>query len=69
MNEEQFQPEQEVREVLEQYPQVIPVFLRHHMSCVGCSMSAFETLSSAAQIYHLSLDDFLTELRKEANGS
>ena len=44
--------------------EVIPVFLRHRMSCVGCPMSRFETLQSATSIYGLDLDSFLAELEK-----
>ncbi len=56
-----------VAEILKRYPQVIPVFLHHNMSCVGCSMSLFESLSDAAAIYHLSYDSFIAELEKVAS--
>ena len=51
-----------VAELLEHWPQAIPVFLRHRMACVGCSMAAFETLGGAAKIYNLPAEDFLSEL-------
>lgn len=57
-----------VADFLEQWPQAIPVFLRHHMACVGCSMSAFETLGGAAKIYNLQADDFLSELAQSISG-
>jgi hybrid cluster-associated redox disulfide protein len=52
-----------VAEVLDHWPETISVFLKNKMDCVGCSMSQFETLAEAAQIYHLSLDRFLQDLR------
>lgn len=51
-----------VSEVLDRWPETIPVFLRHKMDCVGCSMSPFETLAEAAKIYHLSLETFVQDL-------
>jgi hybrid cluster-associated redox disulfide protein len=57
-----FTPDTPVSEVLSQYPQTVPVFFKHHMSCVGCSMSGFETLSSATAIYKIPLERFLQDL-------
>jgi len=63
-------PDMLVSELLSEWPQTIPVFLRHKMACVGCSMSGFETLSSAAQVYGISPDIFLDELNRVIdNGS
>lgn len=53
-----------ISELLKRWPEVIPVFNRHKMACVGCTMSAYETVASAAEIYHLQVDQFLSELVK-----
>lgn len=58
--------EQVVAAVMEAYPQTVPVFLRYRMSCVGCSLSNFETVREASAIYKLDLDSFLAELRQAA---
>ena len=52
-----------VADVLSRWPQTVPVFLRHHMICVGCAMSRFETLEDISAIYRLDLNGFLLELR------
>lgn len=57
-------PESIVSDVLNTWPETVPVFLRHHMSCVGCSMSSFETLADAVRIYNIPLDSFLGELHQ-----
>ncbi len=44
------------------WPATIPVFLKHHMSCVGCSMSPFDTLAEATVNYHLEWTSFKSEL-------
>jgi hybrid cluster-associated redox disulfide protein len=53
-----------VAEILERWPQTIPVFLRYQTSCVGCSMNIFETLEDAMRIYHLQQTDFLQDLQR-----
>ena len=50
--------------LLEQWPETAPVFLKHRMACVGCSMSTFETLSDALHIYRLDAELFLKDLNK-----
>lgn len=51
-----------VSEILDRWPETITVFLRHRMACVGCGMSGFETLISAAEIYGLQVEDLVAEL-------
>jgi hybrid cluster-associated redox disulfide protein len=53
-----------VADVLAQWPQTIPVFLRHRMACVGCPIAPFETLAEVAAIYALDLNCFLNELEQ-----
>ncbi len=62
MTETDITPQTSVADLLERWPQAIPVFLQHRMSCVGCSMSAFETLEDAARIYHVRLDLLMQEI-------
>ena len=42
--------------------EVIPVFIRHRMACVGCPLAAFEQLESAALHYGLEPDAFIAEV-------
>lgn len=51
-----------VAELMKAYPEVIPVFIRHNMMCVGCDMSTFETVQDAARNYGMDSDRFLTDL-------
>ena len=51
-----------VQDIMIQWPQTIPVFLDHHMNCVGCSMAAFEVLEDALNIYNLSVEPFVEQL-------
>jgi hybrid cluster-associated redox disulfide protein len=53
-----------VAEILDRWPQTIPVFLRYQTSCVGCSMNIFETLDDAMRIYHLQQTNFFRDLER-----
>jgi hybrid cluster-associated redox disulfide protein len=53
-----------IAEILERWPQTIPIFLRYQTSCVGCSMNIFETLEDAMRIYHLQQTDFFRDLER-----
>ena len=48
--------------ILERWPEVIPVFLDHKMSCVGCSLADFMTLEDALEIYKLDKEPFIEQL-------
>ncbi len=64
-----FEAQMSVADLLRDWPQTIPVFLKHRMACVGCSMSSFETLKDAARIYGIAPDTFICELQDAANNS
>lgn len=61
-------PDSIVADVLQRWPETIRVFTRHRLACIGCTMAEYETVSSAAEIYGLQLDDFLTELHAAVSG-
>jgi hybrid cluster-associated redox disulfide protein len=61
--------EMTVAEILDRWPAVISIFLEYRLSCVGCSMSEFETLSDAVEIYHLPREQFLGEVEKAIRSS
>lgn len=57
-------PDLPLAELIERWPDTVPVFLRHKMLCVGCLISPFHTIVDACAEYNLSESDFLAELRE-----
>lgn len=51
-----------VSDLLNDWPQAIPVFVHRRMACVGCSMSGFETIGDAAKNYNISAEDLLNDV-------
>jgi len=52
-----------ISEILDRWPEIIPIFLRHKMACVGCSLADFMTLEDALDIYHLNKESFIEEIK------
>jgi hybrid cluster-associated redox disulfide protein len=63
LNPDLLSPEMCVADLLDECPQAIAVFLRHHMACVGCLMSSFDTLAEAARNHDIPAMKLLDELR------
>ncbi len=55
-----------VKEVLEQHPQTLQVFMDIGLLCAGCPTEAFHTLADVAREYHLDLDRLLLQLNEIA---
>lgn len=55
-------PDLSLNELMAEWPAVIPVFLRHHMLCVGCLVNPFHTVDDACAEYGLDRDAFEAEL-------
>ena len=53
-----------VQQVVERYPQVIRVFARHGLQCVGCHISPFHTIADTAREYSLQLEALLADLNR-----
>ena len=51
-------------EVMERWPETIPIFFRYRMACVGCPIAPFETLADVAAIYGLDRECLVNELRQ-----
>jgi hybrid cluster-associated redox disulfide protein len=54
-------------EVLRRFPQTVPVFGKYGIHCIGCSMSAFETIEQGAQAHGIDVKKFVDDLNKAAN--
>jgi hybrid cluster-associated redox disulfide protein len=55
-------PDHFIDEILDRWPVTIMLFLEYRMACVGCSMSAYDTLRDALKAYDLPEDTVLHSL-------
>lgn len=61
-------PDLPLSDLLSQWPETIPVFMRHNMLCVGCLVGPFHTILDACAEYHLDYDRFVSELALAVSG-
>ncbi|NNE51531.1 MAG: DUF1858 domain-containing protein [Sulfitobacter sp.] len=55
-------PDLPLADLMTEWPQTVPVFLRHRMLCVGCLISPFHTVADACAEYHLDEEGLRAEL-------
>jgi hybrid cluster-associated redox disulfide protein len=53
-----------VAELMDRWPETVPIFFRYRMACVGCPIAPFETLADVAAIYGLDMECLVNELRQ-----
>jgi len=53
-----------IADVMRHWPVSILVFLENRMACVGCSMSAYDTLADALEVYDIPQEEILPSLNR-----
>ena len=53
-----------IEEIIKDFPQTAPVFLKYGLHCVGCPMSAPETIEEAAKLHQIEIKKFVRELNE-----
>lgn len=56
--------EMTIEEVVTQYPETMMVFMRHGLHCVGCHVSAFESIEEGAMAHGINVDALVMDLNK-----
>ncbi len=60
--------EMTIEEVVNQYPETMIVFMRHGLHCVGCHVSAFESIEEGAMAHGIDVDTLVSDLNKAVAG-
>ena len=53
-----------IEEVVTQYPETMMVFMKHGLHCVGCHVSAFESIEDGAISHGINVDALVADLNK-----
>ncbi|GAG80906.1 unnamed protein product [marine sediment metagenome] len=51
MTIEKITEEMNIKEVIEKHPELIPIFQKYNMGCIGCIAASFEKLSDIASAH------------------
>ncbi len=57
MSEQKITKEMKVNEVVNTYPDVVPLLMGYGLHCVGCHYSDIDTLESGAKLHGMSDED------------
>ncbi|MFZ2411740.1 MAG: DUF1858 domain-containing protein [Candidatus Methanoperedens sp.] len=55
-----------IEKVVTEYPESMMVFMRHGLHCVGCHVSAFESIEDGALAHGINVDALVADLNKVA---
>ena len=67
MVEQKITKDMNIREVLEKYPQVVPIFQKYNMGCVGCIAASFEKIEDIAGVHGVDVKAFVDDLNNALN--
>jgi len=56
-----------IKEIIEKHPEVVPVFQKYNMGCIGCIAASFEKLSDIASVHGVDVKKFVEELNEVAH--
>jgi hybrid cluster-associated redox disulfide protein len=59
--------EMSIMEIVQKYPETVPVFMQHGLHCLGCAIAQFETLAEGAAAHRMDLQALLKDLNEVAN--
>ena len=51
-----------IREIIEKHPEIVPVFEKYNMGCVGCISASFEKISDIAGAHGVDVKKFVEDL-------
>lgn len=56
--------EMTIEEVVSEHPETMLVFMKHGLHCVGCHVSAFESIEEGAMAHGINVDALVEDLNK-----
>jgi hybrid cluster-associated redox disulfide protein len=62
MAENKITEDMNIREVLEKHPEVVPVFQKYNMGCVGCIAASFEKIKDITAVHGIDVKTFVKDL-------
>ena len=53
-----------IKEMIEEKPEVVAVFQKYGLGCVGCFAAALETVEEATEVHGIDLESFIKDLNE-----
>lgn len=62
-NSSKISKDMKIDDIIEKYPNTIPILMGYGLHCVGCAFSGFDTLEQGAKIHGMPKEEFEMMLR------
>jgi hybrid cluster-associated redox disulfide protein len=59
-------PEMSITEIIQTYPQTIPVFQQYGLGCIGCFAASGETLADGLTVHGIEIGEVVAALNQAA---
>jgi len=56
--------EMSIGQIVEQYPETVPVFLKHGLMCFGCAVARFENVEQGARAHGIEVEALVKDLNE-----
>jgi hybrid cluster-associated redox disulfide protein len=53
-----------IGEIVQKYPQTVPVFMQHGLGCLGCAVARFENLEQGARAHGIDVEVLVAALNE-----
>ena len=53
-----------IQDVVDKYPQLVPVFFKYGLGCLGCAAARFESIEQGAMAHGIDADALVADLNK-----
>ena len=67
MKEKLITGDMNISEVIEKHPEVVPVFAKYNMGCIGCIAASFEKIKDIAAVHGTDVKKFVKDLNDAVN--
>lgn len=54
--------EMSIMDIVNEYPEVLPVFKAYGMGCIGCMAARFENLAQGAEVHGIDVEQLVADL-------
>ena len=48
--------------VIQEHPELVPIFIQHGLGCIGCAMAQFETIEQGASAHGMDVGALVKDL-------
>lgn len=53
-----------IQDTVDRYPQLVPVFFKHGLGCLGCAAARFESIEQGAMAHGIDVDALINDLNR-----